>query len=272
MNQEFYIKKYQKLKLAFGRTPKVREFYKEDGINKRAFEKCFGNNPYSKLQELSGDKLNRLELERTPTKQIFEQFGNIVEELNKLPTQVDWSYFECKPTVSGIEKPPHNIKWSNLPMLFYDYAEAENKWEKAREIIEKSHKIKIQPEKLDNDFQRCIDAIRKWTPLRKRFNEEGYKIELRNYLTENKIKIEEEIGDSNIDLLANNKIGIEIKKDPTTSEYDRLIGQIVKHLMKFDFLIVVIVNNSNYDRHQNFLNMIDFMCEGRSWNLEILSK
>lgn len=34
--------------------------------------------------------------------------------------------------------------------------------------------------------------------------------------------------------------------------------------MKFDFLIVVIVNNSSNDRFQNFLNMVEFVAKGKT--------
>lgn len=270
MTEEFYIEKYKELKMQLGRIPKVREFYKAEGVSTRGLSKCFGNNPYTKLQELSGDKPNKLDLKVTPKEFIFDQYGKMVENLGKLPTQADWEYFNSKPTVSGIEKGPHKIKWRDLPKLFVEYAEKENKWKSAREIVENT-KLKSSPKK-NSEFQNCIDSIKIWIPQRKRFNEEGYKIELRNHLTKEKYKVEEEIGDSNIDLLVNHKIAIEIKKDPNTSEYDRLIGQIVKHLMKFDFLIVVIANNSNNDRFQNFLNMVEFIAEGKNWNLEIISK
>lgn len=270
MTEEFYIEKYKELKMELGRIPKVREFYKVEGVTKRGLNKCFGNSSYTELQELSGDKPNRLELKVTPKEIIFDQFGEMVEKLGKLPTQADWEYFNGKPTVTGIERGPHKIKWRDLPNLFVKYAEKESKWKQAIEIVGKA-KPKSSPNK-NSEFQSCIDSIKLWIPQRKRFNEEGYKIELRNHLTKEKYKVEEEIGDSNIDLLVNSKIAIEIKKAPNTSEYDRLTGQIVRHLMKFDFLIVVIANNSNNDRFQNFLNMIEFIANGKNWNLEIISK
>ena len=179
MDREFYIDQYLNLKSQLGRTPKIREFYKVDGVTRRAFIKTFGNNPYSKLQEECGDTPNKLNLERTPTENIYEQFGTVTRKLGKLPTQADWDFFDCKPTVSGIERPPHNIKWKELPRHFYEFANSNEIWSDVIEILNSNISDLSQPEltPMNSEFQKCVSKINEWTPQRKRFNEEGYKIE-----------------------------------------------------------------------------------------------
>ena len=274
MDKDFYIEQYQKLKEDLGRIPKVREFYAVEDVSRSRFTKTFGNNPYSKLQEECGDIPNKLVLEKTPTEDIYEQFGSITRQLGKLPTQADWSYFDCKPTVSGIEKPPHSIRWTELPSLFYDFAKSNSKWTDVIEIIKDAQPdlSKSQEKPLNKEFEKCIAKIKDWKPQRKRFNEEGYKIELRAFLQNNNLPVEEEKGDSNIDLLINGVIAVELKKDPSTAEYDRLFGQIARHLTYYKFLIVVICDISNEDRYKQFLNTVDFVFSKIDVNLKIIGK
>lgn len=274
MDKDFYIKEYLKLKETLGRKPKVRELYSVDNVTKGKFAKVFGNNPFSKLQEECGDTPNKLILERTPTVLIYEQFGKVTRQLGKLPTQADWSYYDCKPTVSGIERPPHNIRWTELPKIFCEFAKEKSDWADVIEIIKsKLPDIdKSQNPKINKDFEKSITKISEWKPQRKRFNEEGYKIELRAFLQDNNLLVEEEKGDSNIDLLINKTVAVELKKDPTTSEYDRLFGQIARHLMLYKYLVVVICDISNEDRYKYFLDTVDFIYSKLDFNLKIIGK
>lgn len=274
MDKDIYIKEYLRLKETLGRKPKVREFYSVDNVTKGKFTKAFGNNPFSKLQAECGDTPNKLTLERTPTDVIYEQFGKITRQLGKLPTQTDWSYYDGKPTVSGIERPPHNIKWSELPKIFYEFAKDKSDWADVIVILRNKilDKDKSQNKRINKDFEKSIAKISEWKPQRKRFNEEGYKIELRAFLQENKLFVEEEKGDSNIDLLVNRAVAIELKKDPTTSEYDRLFGQIARHLMIHKYLVVLICDISNEDRYKQFLNTVDFVYSKLDFNLKIIGK
>lgn len=274
MDKDFYKKEYLKLKETLGRKPKVKEFYEVENVTKRQFIKAFGNNPYSKLQAECGDTPNKLNLERTPTEQIYKQFGKVVRQLGKLPTQADWFFFDCRPTVSGIEKSPHNIKWTELPKLFLDYAQDNSEWIDVIKILDVHipSDLKSQNKRINKEFENSLKKIGNWRPQRKRFNEEGYKIELRGFLQENNFIVEEEKGDSNIDLLVNKNVAIELKKDPSRAEYDRLFGQIARHLMIYKYLIVVICDISNEDRYKQFLNTIDFVYSKLNVNLKIIGK
>jgi hypothetical protein len=84
--------------------------------------------------------------------------------------------------------------------------------------------------------------------------------------------VTEEKGESNIDLLVNETIGIELKKDPSTSEYDRLLGQMIRHLMIYDFLVVVVCDISSEDRYREFLKAVDFIFVPLELDVEIIAK
>ena len=109
-------------------------------------------------------------------------------------------------------------------------------------------------EKKNKTFIEIVEKINAWTPDRKRALEEGYKIELRNYLAKF-FDVEEEVGESNADLLINNKYPIELKKDPSLSEYDRLLGQMIRHNKQYGNAIAVITSISSEDRYKKFKNL-----------------
>src|SRR5689334_4126046 len=101
-----------------------------------------------------------------------------------------------------------------------------------------------------------MERLSEWAPDRKRIIEEGYKIELRNYL-ERFFKIDEEVGESNADLVVNSKYPIEVKKDPTQSEYDRLLGQMIRHNKLYGSAIAVVASISSQDRFIKFKKLFD---------------
>jgi|GEM_PF-4832264 len=82
--------------------------------------------------------------------------------------------------------------------------------------------------------------IQSWIPSLRRNQEEAYKSDLRHYLAKYFNKVVEEQGDSQVDIVVDDFIPIETKKSPNKSEYDRLDGQIIRHLKNYSCLIVVI--------------------------------
>ena len=224
VSKEACIKKYEEFKKEYGRIPKYREFLKYAGVNNRDLIKFFGDDAYSKLQVECGDIANKLILERTPRGKIMRQYGDLVLELGKLPSSSIWIHRGLKPGISGLEKEPHCIKWSEFPEKFEAWAK-ETKvkgYESVLELINGAVSTKkTKTEKTDREFQELIKAIRLWSPARRRNSEGEYKIELRKYLESLGFPLNEEFGESSFDLLVNKKYAIEIKKDPNLSEYDQ---------------------------------------------------
>ena len=265
MDEEWFLKHYNLLKQQIQRIPKAHEFYSQPEITKNNLMKTFGSKAYTKLQILAGDPPNAIIKPPIPLSTIFNNFGTIIETLNKLPTQADWIHHKMKPSVTGMEHGHHKIKWRSLPSLFLEYAQSNNLFPKAIKIIQDKTPTK------DPTFLKVYESINKYNPIRKRHSEEGYKIELRNHLSQFHT-VQEEIGPTNIDLLIDNKIAVEIKKNPNKAEYDRLLGQITRHIMHYNHLIILIVNSSSRDNFTQFLKTLDFLTKDKKQNIIVLNK
>ena len=275
VSKEACIKKYEEFKKKCGRIPKYREFLKYAGVNNRDLIKFFGDDAYSKLQVECGDIANKLILERTPRGKIMRQYGDLVLELGKLPSSSIWIHRGLKPGISGLEKEPHCIKWSEFPEKFEAWAK-ETKvkgYESVLELINGAvSKKKTKTEKTDREFEGLIKAIKLWSPARRRNSEGEYKIELRKHLESLGFPLDEEFGESNFDLLVNKKYAIEIKKDPNLSEYDRLFGQLARHLQHQQNIIALIMDAPSEDKFENFVLLVDTYMNKDDKVVEVVKK
>src|SRR3989337_976140 len=122
ISKEACIKKYEEFKKEYGRIPKYKEFLKYAGVHQRVLIQCFGESAYSKLQVECGDIANKLSLERTPLEKIMRQYGDLVLELGKLPSSSSWTHRGLKPSVDGLAREPHYIKWSEFSEKFEAWA------------------------------------------------------------------------------------------------------------------------------------------------------
>lgn len=119
------IEKYHECKLSKnGVVPDYREFLKYSGIPKLQLARLFGSSAYSRLQSAAGDDPNKLQLERAPMAAIMQQYGQLVIELDGLPTGADWEHRAFKPSVEGLRKKPHRLRWSELPGKFLEWIES----------------------------------------------------------------------------------------------------------------------------------------------------
>lgn len=247
-----FIQQYKLLKGSEsmkGKVPLKSEFLKFCNIHGRKLDKIFGRDAYSKLQQECGDDPNKLKLERTSTTDILNQYGQLVRKLQTTPVAAEWEQANCSPSPSGLVK-VHNLKWKDMPAFFIQQYNGRPEWHDVITILNKSEQPSIV-NKQNKTFNQIFERIQSWTPDRKRIIEEGYKIELRNYL-EKYFDLEEETGESNPDILVNKKYPIEVKKDPTQSEYDRLLGQMIRHNKIFGSAIAVVTSISSEDRFKKF--------------------
>lgn len=112
-------------------------------------------------------------------------------------------------------------------------------------------------------FDQVCDELLKWSPAIRRSSEEAYKSELSNYLKQSgsvQIKretIREEKGDSKCDIAIGQNIGIEIKKSPSLSEYDRCFGQIARHLKSYQKVAVIVFDVPRQEQFEDFCQMAD---------------
>lgn len=273
--KELFKSKYIELREKLGRSPKLDEFCHGAKLSEWMLNKIFGSTPYSKLQEECGDPSNKLLLERTPLEKILLQYGELVNRLNKRPTQSDWNHYKCYPLAGSIYRHPHNLKWSEIPNQFLEYAQNKPEWNNVVELIKKENKFSEQGTTSllpPAPFEKIVNAIKKWNPQRKRLIEETYKVELRDFLQYNRFSIAEEAGESRADLLVNKKYPIEMKKGPSLADYDRLLGQMVRHSEKYGIVIAVICDVANQDQFEDFKRNMNLVFKGINRKAEIIPK
>jgi hypothetical protein len=245
-----------------------KDFLKFCQINETQLTKIFGRNAYATLQTLSGDKPNKLEMKRTSINQILEQYGQLVRRHQRAIVTSDWIEAGFRPNIHNLRK-IHSLKWGDMQPTFLEHNADNINWKDVVGILKANDHAPIKNK--DKKFAEIVHRISTWTPDRKRIVEEGYKIELRKYL-EQFYDIEEEAGDTNTDLLVNKKYPIEIKKDPTLSEYDRLLGQIIRHNKQYGSAIAIVTSLSSQDRFIRFQKLFIEISNKLSMKVEIIKK
>jgi hypothetical protein len=260
LTKESCIQKYIECKRSKnGEIPERDEFLRVAGIPKGQLQRVFGPSWYSKLQAAAGDIPNKLQLERTPFDIIMRQYGNLVTEVKKIPRYADWDQHGLRPTDGGLSK-IHGVKWSEMPDKFMEWVRSNNisEFDEAIQIIcTCTPATVINHERPATFFSLLIKDVREWTPALRRNSEGEYKIELRKHLESLKYDLNEECGDSNCDLLVEGKCIIELKKDPSSSEYDRLFGQIARHLGHSSKIVVLILQATRGDKYDDFVELVD---------------
>ena len=68
------------------------------------------------------------------------------------------------------------------------------------------------------------------------------------------------------------KVAIEIKKDPQLSDYDRLFGQLARHLQHQLLVIVLILDAPSQDKFSNFASLVDEYLNRGAKQIEIIKK
>ena len=273
IDKDYFKDKYFQFKDQLGRIPKIAEYLDFAKIHRRNLEGVFGNNSFSKLQIECGDKVSRLDLKRTPTDKILTQWGELARKHGRIPAQADWYQAGLKPSPNGLAKEPHNLRWSEIPTNFLKFAQGKSEWRDIVALIQGDLSSEITGTfKASPDFQKLVDTIRQWIPNRARNSEEGYKIELRNYLEQKNYSIDEESGETKSDLVVGRKYPIELKKDPTLSEYDRLMGQLIRHSLSYGCAVAVIIDIASKDRHEQFSKNVDWAFEKLGINVALVGK
>lgn len=97
-----------------------------------------------------------------------------------------------------------------------------------------------------------VQAINRWTPAKAYDHERKFQSELQDYLDETLnngggvfggsgggVEVSTERGRSNADLAIDDRIGVELKRNLSNSQTDRLRGQIEKQRDEYEALIVV---------------------------------
>jgi len=243
ITKEYCQQKYMEFKEANSRLPLRDEFLRFAKISKRQLNELYGRDAFSKIQKDCGDEANKWGRERTPREKIMRQYGDLAKDLKELPRSSDWVHRKLRPSLSGLKEAPHFIKWLDFPARFMEWVKEESAvgYEEVLGYIQnQADTSKAKLDRVDAEFRRVIQDIRTWAPARRRNSEEGYKVELRAHLKSLGYSLNEESGESNVDLLVNNRHAIETKKDPLLADYDRLFGQLARHLQHHQNVIACI--------------------------------
>lgn len=273
--KEDFIRKYAEYKTAYGAVPKQRKFLKYVGAHSRKLTALWGRDAYSKLQSECGDDPNKLDLERTPLEVIMRQYGDLALELGVLPNSSDWIYRDLRPSIAGLVKKPHFIKCAEFPRTFADWVRSSGAdgYAAVVALIDgSSSKTAAKVMERDHEFEKLVNDIRVWSPARRRNSEGEYKVELRGYLQSQRYQLNEEYGESSFDLLVGKKYAIEIKKDPKLSDYDRLFGQLARHLQDQLQVVALIVDVPSEDNLENFSSLVDEYLNRGKKTVEVIKK
>jgi hypothetical protein len=60
-------------------------------------------------------------------KKLWESYGNLIRQLQKLPSVSEWQFHKCRPLVTSYTK-RFRVKWSEIPSLFFQYAVDKDSW------------------------------------------------------------------------------------------------------------------------------------------------
>lgn len=170
--------------------------------------------------------------------------GVEVWELPGNKSQVDFldAYAPHSPFVAG------EALWLPIGPAFLEFSEAILERPEIVVVQEKAAWLTKQaPDEIQMRIPEIVQIVESWTPKQRYRNEEAYQAALAEYLEGHGITAPEQQGASLIDILAANGVGIEIKLTPDRSGYDRLSGQIIRHLNNYGSVIVLIIRPDKRD-------------------------
>ncbi|HEY3402624.1 MAG TPA: hypothetical protein VGK59_04495 [Ohtaekwangia sp.] len=266
--KSFYIEKYKELKeIKGGRKPLRHEFLKFCKAAEINLFFAFGKNAYSTLQAECGDAPDKFRFEKIPMSQILDQYGELARKYQRIPVTADW-LMDNLYVLAGERGKIHQLPFSKLPEVFIKSHGDKMEWQDVVNILEQNDEA-ITKEEKNKEFNELVERIVNWNPDSKRIIT-GYKIELRSYLE--KFYNVEEGGDQNAGLLIHKKYPIEVKNDPSLSEYDRLLGQMIYHTKHFGYSITVVTDISSVDLFKKFQRLFVEIHEKLEMTAELIRK
>lgn len=105
------------------------------------------------------------------------------------------------------------------------------------------------------DFNSLTQVINEWIPSKRHKTEEGYQSDLRSFLEyKHNLVVKEEAGVTQVDILVEDRLPIEIKKNPSRGDFDRLSGQIDRNIEVYGNLTIVICQVQTRDLLNEYKN------------------
>jgi hypothetical protein len=138
ITEEFAVKKYLELKSKLGKQPSYVDFKnnaKTTGISRRALERLFGSNSWSKLVQVAGDQTDTFIKPGKSSEDYFNVYAKAVQKTKGHPTEVTWNFNGYKPIVDSYRK-KFNQPWSKIPDLFRQYAKGKSEYQEALSYLQ----------------------------------------------------------------------------------------------------------------------------------------
>jgi hypothetical protein len=104
----------------------------------------------------------------------------------------------------------------------------------------------------EKGYETLVGDIEKWIPHRRCRSEGEYQMDLYYHLERLAYRVRMEEGGTLADILVNDQFPIEVKKDPGAPEYDRALGQLIKHSRAYGSIVAVVCDVKRLDQFEDF--------------------
>lgn len=105
-------------------------------------------------------------------------------------------------------------------------------------------------------YKRIAADIYSWVPRKRYSGEEPYHVDLASFLTNRGYTTQLEEGAELVDILVDDQVPIEMKKSPTSSEYDRMQGQLFRFEGAYGCAIGVVCDAKGGESYADFVARI----------------
>src|ERR1700733_11376650 len=151
MTKEYIKEAYEKLKKKLGRQPSSGEFYDNTTVkNLNALLKS-GFRSYNHLVEEMGDTPKSFFRAVITEDSYLISYGNMVRQLNRIPSTTDWVFYKGKPHLSNYMKKFKVTNWRHIANKFYDYAKDKIEWNDIIDLLPEADSIPLVIQAKDNE-------------------------------------------------------------------------------------------------------------------------
>lgn len=128
MTKEYIKEAYERLRKNLGRQPTDDEFYQNTNVTHRQLIKAEFRT-YSQLVEEMGDTPRTFKNNTKDKDEFYVSYGDMVRQMKRIPSTVDWEYAKRLPSVSSYKKKFGLAKWQDMMEKFLEYAEEKEEWQ-----------------------------------------------------------------------------------------------------------------------------------------------
>jgi len=126
MTKEFIKESYSRIRTRLGHQPSKAEFTDQSSISDYYITKYFRT--FSDLVREMGDVPKSFSIDPINESELMTSYGNTIKRLNKIPTNAEWLYNDCKPVLSVYIERYKLRKFADMASEFYKYARELKEW------------------------------------------------------------------------------------------------------------------------------------------------